>query len=322
MKRFLPTLLFLAILGAVFYLFRGSLRDRTLPLWDTLKSEILGQAAPCAKPIPYKIASFDERFGISRDDFAEALSEAEAVWEKPSGRDLFVYAPDDEAENDLKVNLIYDYREQATEKLSDLGITVKNTRASYDALKAKLDDLKADYDKDKVKFDADVAAFNKKKDDYDAEVTYWNGQGGAPEDKYDELRAEHDELQTESDAIDKEETDLNAEVDEINSLVVSINGIAKSLNLSVEQYNTVSGSRGDSFEEGVYETDGLTRTINIYEFSSKDKLVRVLAHELGHALGLEHVDDPKAIMYKLNEGTNAAADQTDLDALAALCGSR
>ena len=42
----------------------------------------------------------------------------------------------------LKINLIYDYRQQATEKLSGLGIVVDDNQASYDSLKVKFEALK------------------------------------------------------------------------------------------------------------------------------------------------------------------------------------
>ena len=100
---------------------------------------------------------------------------------------------------------------------------------------------------------------------------------------------------------------------------MAINRLAATLNLSVENYNNINTARGESFEEGVYHSEGVKREIDIYEFSNREKLVRVLAHELGHALGLPHVQDPKAIMYELNQGTSEKLSSADIVALDAKC---
>jgi len=69
----------------------------------------------------------------------------------------------------------------------------------------------------------------------------------------------------------------------------------------------------------VYERDADGERINIYQFESKEKLMRVLAHEFGHALGLDHVEDSQAIMYRLNNGVNQKLTEADISALSERC---
>lgn len=274
-------------------------------------------AKPCTQPIGYTLNTFDNRFGISKADFLNALSSAEAIWEKPFGKDLFTYAPQG---GSLKINLIYDYRQQATSKLKGLGIIVKDDQASYDSLKLKYNALKTQYLEAKGIYDAKIQIFNQKNADYRKQIEYWNTHGGVPRKEYEELMLEQSTLKDLVTELQTIQAKSNNMVDEMNALVVVLNRLVKTLNLAVDQYNTIGASRGESFSEGLYQSDANGQEINIYEFSSRDKLVRVLAHELGHALGLDHVSDPKAIMYSFNSSTNVVPTPADIAELKVVCG--
>lgn len=319
MKRFFKNLILVVILGVLIYQFRSSLSIQFLPVLNNIKG-VFVKEIPCAEPIPYTLDTFDTKFNISQKYFLDALTDAEAIWEKPLGRNLFSYViPEGNPREVLKVNLIYDYRQQATEKLKSLGIVVKDNRDSYDMLKTKFTALKIKYDQEKVNFSTQIEAFNKKKQVYEDSVSYWNTKGGAPKEEYDKLNAERISLDAKIKVLQDLQNVINKDADEINALVVVLNRLVSTLNLSVEKYNSTTTSVGESFEEGVYISDGTNRQIDIYEFSNREKLVRVLAHELGHALDLDHLEDPKAIMYKYNQSNSQVLSKADIEALKIKC---
>lgn len=309
MRRTARTLFLFAILAGLLFVLRDPLQN--------FLDRSARQVFPCTQPIAYAIGSFDSRFGISRDEFLEAVRAAEQIWEKPVAKNLFVYVPD---KGDMPIDLVYDFRQEATEKLRELGLVVKDDKASYDALAAKYDEMVAGYDRKKAQFESRVVSFERENDAYNAEVARWNKKGGAPKDVYERLTAEKEVLEKEAADLTRVQDELNKSVEEINAFVVTLNRLAAVLNLNVARFNEIGEQRGGEFEAGSYQSGPDGARITIYEFEDREKLVRVLAHELGHALGLSHLEDPGAIMYRLNEGANEKLTAADVAVLRERCG--
>lgn len=288
MKRRSSLILLLVIICSVVIYYRGD-------IWP---------APPCSKPISFSIGVFDSTFNITREKFIVDTKLASQAWSKIYGQDLFIY--DDTSK--LKINLIYDYRQKATDELKLQGIVIDSSKATYDDLKNKYDLLTSTYENKKLEYENHLAEYNN-------QVGRINKRGGATPKERATLETEKNNLQLEME-------NLNSLISQINSLVPILNEVAKKLNISVENFNRIGASTGEEFNEGEYIFNGNDPYINIYQFEDNNQLIRVLEHEFGHALGLNHVDDSQAIMYRLNSSLNENLTLADISELQRVCSQR
>lgn len=270
---------------------------------------------PCSRPLTYRIGTVDERFGISRQDFANAVGSAASLWNKALWRDLFREDP----KGDIEVNLVYDYRQAATDKLKALSLKIDNTKSSYEELKTRFQELKAGAEQKISALKTDFDNYNAKVSAFNAENETARRQGGLPEPAYRRLQAEKEELQAMLEDLHKRQDELKETENTLNSLVVVINDIARYHNLDIVNYQKTGASLGKEFQEGHYLRKGRVESITVYHVASPNSLRCVLAHELGHALGLEHLENPQTIMHRLSLYDRFELTPDDLAALNALC---
>ncbi|MFH2063280.1 MAG: matrixin family metalloprotease [bacterium] len=245
----------------------------------------------CGLPVEYRVGHFDERFGISRQELADALHEAESRWEESTGQELF--REDQSDSSAVAVNLVFDDRQLATQELDRLREERQRLESELGTITNEYQQLKAAYDERAWTIAGLKADYEERLRLFELTVRAWNARGGAPRDTYDELRREQERL-------DQFVGELDALVEEQNRLADRLNGLAgreqdrvSSFNTGVSRFNEAFAVDESNDEQGVYGSG----TINVYQFDDREDLVMLLTHELGHALGLGHDDDPQSVMY-------------------------
>jgi hypothetical protein len=296
----------------------------------------------CNFPLAYKIGSVDPQFGVKQDEIKEALRQAEEIWEKSLKKNIFEFNDNGK----IPVNLVFDERQAETQKVKEMLSAIDSNEEKYNAVKKEYETLAAALKNKDANYAAGVAGYAKRKEAlknsiveynkalkaYGKEVDYWNAKGGAPEDEYKKLEKEKKKLDSTRDglaeekknldniysSLEKERKEINKLVENINAVAGILNKLAERLNLNVTDYNAVQGGR-EEFETGLYVSDQNGERIDIYQFFDNKDLVLILAHEMGHAIGLEHAENPDSLMYPKLLKQNFTLNQDDMELFQARC---
>lgn len=304
-KLFLYTLLSV-IISISALVIAGKIYQRNRPMVTLEK--------PCRTPLKYSIGEIDPRFNVTAEQLKNILAGAEVVWEEGSVFNFFEYDPSAE----LKIKMVYDERQQETDEAGKLEtdlVALEKQRATLDRQYGGLD---AEYDKKLAQFNADLKEYEEDLKDYNQDVAYWNKKGGAPADEYDKLKKEQKRLNKVYDELKDREGELGKLASSLNSIVKKENTLVNSYNSAVTTYQNKYGE-AQEFEKGVYDS---TQGITIYQFKETADLRLTLVHELGHALGLGHTQNPQSIMYYLmgeQNLENPTLAQEDLAELKTVC---
>jgi len=256
-KVFIRTLLFLLILFVFIFKLGPSIFNNAKRWANT---------SFCENPLTYTIGTIDERFGVTSAELGDYINQAADIWKTAYGRDLFIYAP----ESSLEINMVYDERQKSLGSIETIEDVVEKRKLDIESASQTYESLV-----NEVKEKARVL---------NEEIDYWNKKGGAPKEEYESILRRQRDLSKEVDYVNTLGEELNKDVDSVNYDIGNLNENISSFNSLLNVHPEI----------GIY-TSGAHK-IDIYFYSDEKYLVNVLAHEMGHALGLAHIDEEGAIM--------------------------
>lgn len=241
----------------------------------------------------------DPRFGISRPEFIRALKKAAAFWSALSNKTIAVVKD----KGNIPVNLVYDDRMAFTKSEEKLRKELAKAELRIDQMEVDYRAEEKEYELMLLNYRKKEASVKKMEDAFLSWVEKISESSYSREDYRKVYQQKKKAVETQQKILNVDRRKVNAKGKAVNRINRELNRLIEGKNKLVQQYNrTYSGKR--QFVQGNYIYTGRERNIQIYHFRSTGELEVILAHEIGHALGIDHVKDPQAIMYDHTSNNN------------------
>ncbi len=265
---------------------------------------------PCSEPLAWQVGEVDERFGLGAGEVEAALREAAALWNDAAGRTLIAV----EEGRGSPVRLVFDERHQQIQELLPRKERLDEMAREISREQVRLEEEQHDLWVSQQEHERRLSTLERRQEEHDRQVEYWENRGDATEDVRRELRRVADELDRERQAVNEEGARITERAREVNRGVERLNELVEAYNQerrSVEAETRASRIQSAHYQESRRSmgrwTVSVDREIFVWQFNDREHLVRILAHELGNALGLDHAAEREAVMHPVTRGAGGQA---------------
>lgn len=284
--------------------------------------EAYSKRVPCNQPLHYTIGSIDPRFSITEPELEQAVEAAVVAWNTSTESDILAKREGDALQGDIVVQLVYDGRQERTDREIRFRERIRSQQIRLDRQQLQHEQKRATFDQRSQDYRNFAEQTTKRLDEFNEWIKEKNDNGGfegTEIDKFNQLKKEVEDARADvrikQQELDKLARSINTEMDELNEKFDAHNEM-------IEQYNEEFA--GDlRFAKATYQktTDGGVVTVS--QFMNDKELVLIIAHELGHALGISHLNKPESIMYSQMGGQqlnpSIRLTKADISAVKNLC---
>ncbi len=256
---------------------------------DIIRAKYL---TPCQNPLTYRLGEIDTRFGITEDEVMQAMSSASILWAGALGRPLAVF----DEEGDVVINLVYDDRQETVDGELRFRGRIQTEQNFTDQLQKEYDRKKSEFDQQSESYVKLARETRAKLNELNSWVQEKNESGGMLKNEFQDFEQRKAEAERMQAKVLSGRESLDRQANDINRLLDRLNRRIEDKNKLINQYNEEFA--GESrFAKATFQRVGDGGVIIVNQFMSKKELPLLMAHELGHALGLDHVNNPRSVMH-------------------------
>jgi hypothetical protein len=235
------------------------------------------KAAYCQTPLGWRLGKLDPAFNLTEAQALKLISTAAGMWNNAIGKELLRHDP----VQGFAIDFTFDARQQ---QLLKQRLLQRNLARYDDAIQPGLQNLPEKF----AELEQKIATFNQQKSQLQQRISQFqpNAQNAAAQRR--QLEQQQQNLVREADWLEQQRQQLLRDQDYLNETIRQRNELVQTAELP---------ATSAPFEVGLMTIKQQQRQMTLFAFSSETDLIATIAHEFGHAFGIEHTQEPDSIMF-------------------------